>query len=294
MNITSAAFSRSNFPLTPPGTRMPGLQRARGGVVLGYAARDGATRLAELRQEGCLKARFPRPGTSGPAPWPEAVLLNSAGGIAGGDSTTVQFSVGPGARATLSTQAAERIYRALPEDAASRISGEVRVSPGAQAEWLPQETILFDGARLDRGLDVSLEGDAAFLGVETLVFGRAAMGEELSTVSLRDRITVRRGGASLLHDVIRIDGDASGLLFRAAIGAGARAVATCLFVAQDAARHLDAVRAAIGNIAGGASAWNSMLLARLAAVSMEALRAAVVRVLAALRDGRPLPRVWAT
>jgi urease accessory protein len=250
------------------------------------------TSLAELRQEGCLKARFPRPSA-----WPEAVLLNSAGGIAGGDSTHVAFSVGPDGRATLSTQAAERIYRALPDDPPSRIRGEVRVAPGAQAEWLPQETILFDGARLDRRLDVVLEGDAAFLGVETLVFGRAAMGEELRSVSVRDRITVSRDGARLLHESIRLDGDFSHLLSRAAIGAGTRAVAACLFAAHDAGRRIDAVRAtvaAIGAVTGGASAWNGMLLVRLAASSMQALRAALTRVLAVLREGRPLPRVWAT
>jgi urease accessory protein len=287
MNITSAAFSRSS------------LQRSSGGIVLGYTSQDGMTSLAELRQEGCLKARFPRPMA-----WPEAVLLNSAGGIAAGDSTSVSFSVGPGARATLSTQAAERIYRALPDDPPSRIRGEVRVAPGAQAEWLPQETILFDGARLDRRLDVTLTGDAAFLGVETLVFGRAAMGEELRSASVRDRIAVSRDGVRLLHESIRLDGDASHLLSRAAIGAGARAVATCLFVAHDAGRRIDAVRAAIGGTAamgqtragtwGGASAWNGMLLVRLATASMQSLRAAVTRVLAVLREGRPLPRVWAT
>jgi urease accessory protein len=265
------------------------LQRSWGGVVLGYTARDGITALAELRQEGCLKARFPRA-----LAWPEAVLLNTAGGIAGGDETAVQFSVGAGARATLSTQAAERIYRALPEDAASRIRGEVRVAHGARAEWLPQETILFDGARLDRRLDVALEADAAFLGIETLVFGRAAMGEEIRSASVRDRIAVTRDGAPLLHESIRLDGDASALLGRAAIGAGARAVATCLLVSPDAARRLDAVRAAIAGAVGGASAWNGMLLVRLAAASLQALRAVVTRVLAVLRDGRPLPRVWAT
>ncbi len=283
MNITSADFSRSRLQ------RSPMLQRSWGGVVLGYTARDGVTALAELRQEGCLKARFPRA-----LAWPEAVLLNSAGGIAGGDETAVQFSVGAGARATLSTQAAERIYRALPEDPASRMRGEVHVAAGAHAEWLPQETILFDGARLDRRLDVALEADAAFLGIEALVFGRAAMGEALRCVSVRDRIAVTRDGAPLLHESIRLDGDAASLLSRAAIGGGARAVATCLLVSPDAARLLAAVRAAIGDAPGGASAWNGMLLVRLAAASMEALRAAVTRVLAVLRDGRPLPRVWAT
>jgi len=249
--------------------------------------REQRTVLAQLRQEGCLKARFPH--SDG---WPEVVSLNTSGGIAGGDVLASAFAVGPGGRLTVATQAAERVYRALPDDAASRVRTTVAVGPGATAEWLPQETILFDRCALDRQLDVALAEGACFLGVEMLLFGRAAMGETVAQGRLRDTIRVVRDGALVLHDAIRLDGAIADTLARPAVAAGGRAVATLLAVADDAATLLDPLRAALAAFDAGASAWNGMLLARIVAEDGACLRAAVVAGLAVLRNGRKLPRVW--
>lgn len=279
-----------------PALAAPNHQRARGALRISFKRRGPVTALDGLRQDGCLKARFPRVG---PAAWPEAVLLNSAGGVAGGDMLAVDVTAGPGTAATVSTQAAERIYRALPGQV-SRIANRVEVVSHAALEWLPQETILFDRCALDRRLDVHLAQDAWFLGVESLVFGRAAMNEDVTAAQLLDRIAIRRAGRLLLHDAIRLDGPVATLLDRPACGNGARATATLLHVAPDAERCLDALRAALaGHEAGveagveaGASAWNGLLLARIVAPTGRALRAAVVSGLNILRGGRTLPRVW--
>jgi urease accessory protein len=159
-------------------------------------------------------------------------------------------------------------------------------------EWLPQETILFDGSALDRRLEVDLAEDAGFLGVETLVFGRAAMGERVRQGRLRDLIQVRRDGDLLLHDAIRIDGDIDATLQRAAVGAGAPVVATVVYVAPDAAEKLDLLRVALGSAEAGASAWNGMLVARILGGDGASVRATLVAVLDVLREARPLPRVW--
>jgi urease accessory protein len=156
--------------------------------------------------------------------------------------------------------------------------------------WLPQETILFDRCALDRRLHVELAADAWFLGVESLVFGRAAMGESVALASLRDVIQVRRAGRLLLHDAIRLDGAVAATLQRAAIADGARAVATLVHVAPDTDAALDTVRDALPN--GGASAWDGMLVVRVLAADGASLRTAVVAALHVLRAGRPLPRVW--
>jgi urease accessory protein len=243
--------------------------------------------LGDLRQEGCLKARFPRP-----VDWTETVLLNTSGGIAGGDRLTSRFEVGPGARASFAAQAAERYYRALPGDAPSRVRTSLSVAAGASAEWLPQETILFDGCAMDRALDVDVAPDGWFLGVESLVFGRRAMGEQVRTARVRDVIRVRRGGRLVLNDAIRLQGLISGRLEHPAVGNGARAVATLVHVAPEAGDRLEALREALGAFEAGASAWDGVLVGRIVASDGAALRAAVIAGLTALREGRPLPRVW--
>jgi urease accessory protein len=243
-----------------------------------------------LRQAGCLKVRFPRAIVPG---WFDATTLNTSGGVVGGDRLCTRFSVGVGARATIAAQAAERIYRALPASAPSVVRTRLEIAANGAAEWLPQETILFDRCSLERRLVVDVAAGAWFLGVEMLVFGRAAMGERVLSARLRDLIQLRRGGELLLHDAIRLDGEVDRALQRTAIGGGARAVATLVHVAPDAEARLDAVRAAGNAVAEfGVSAWNGMLVARILAEDGAAARRAVEAVLAVLRDGRPLPRVW--
>lgn len=265
------------------------LQRATGTLRLAVKRRGAETVLADLRQEGCLKARFPHPDG-----WFEAVTLNSSGGVAGGDALNAAFAVGPGACATFASQAAERFYRALSADPPARMRTRIEVADGAAAEWLPQEAILFDGAALDRRLEVDLAADAWFLGVESLVFGRTAMGERVAALRLADTIRVRHAGRLILHDAMRLAGDAAGVLARPAVARGAAAVATLIHVAPGAETRLDALRAAWADAEAetGASAWNGMLVGRVVAADGAALRAAVLAGIATLRAGRPLPRVW--
>lgn len=268
----------------------PGVhQRAQGTLRLSFKRRGDATVLDGLRQEGCLKARFPRTEHGA---WPGAIMLNSSGGVAGGDALDIAVTAGPGTRATVASQAAERFYRALPHTAPARVSTALRVASGAALEWLPQESILFDRCAVRRRLAVDLAGDAWFLGVEQLVFGRTAMGEAVRDASLRDRVELRRDGRLLLHDAIRFDGPVQSVLDRRATGGAARGIATLIHAAPDAEARLDALREALAEYDAGASAWDGLLIARIVAADGACLRAAVVAGLAALRAARPLPRVW--
>jgi len=266
-----------------------GHQRARGTLRLSFKRRGATTVLDGLRQEGCLKARFPRVEHGA---WTGAVTLNSSGGVAGGDILDATIAAGPGTQATVASQAAERFYRALPGTPPARVSTTLHVAPGAALEWLPQETILFNRCAVQRRLAVDLAGDAWFLGVEQWVFGRTAMGEAVHEASVRDLIQVRREGRMLLHDAIRFDGPVQSLLDRRATGGGARGVATLIHAAPDAEARLDALRQALAGHDAGASAWDGMLVARIAAPDGACLRAVVVAGLGVLRAGRPLPRVW--
>jgi len=263
-------------------------QRSHGDLRLTLKRRGPATVLDNLRQDGCLKLRFPRVD---PGEWPCAVTLNSAGGVAGGDTLATTIAAGPGTRATVASQAAERFYRALPGSVAS-VANTVTVGDDAALEWLPQETILFDQAALRRRLVVDLAPDASFLGVESLLFGRAAMGEAVQTALLDDLIEIRRDGRLLLHDRIRFDGPVASLLKRRAIGAGSSAASTLIHAAPNAATRLDALRDALAPFDAGATVIEGMLLARIVAENGACLRAAVVAGLNVLRDGQALPRVW--
>ncbi len=267
---------------------MPDHQRARGELRLALRRRGPLTVLEDLRQSGCLRARFPRP----PDPaFPEAVLLNVGGGIAPGDRLDTTIRLAANARATIAGQACERIYRAAPASPPALVRTTLHVAPGATLEWLPQDTILFDHAALDRRTDIAVAPDSRFLGIESLVFGRAASGEVLHRLTLRDTIRLHRDGRLILHDALRIDGDAATLRQRAT-AAGAGASATLLLAAPDAEAALGPLRAALHAFEAGASATDGLLLARILAPDAAALRAATTAALRVLRDGRTLPAVW--
>ncbi len=264
------------------------MQRARGEVVLSLRRRGEITALTDLRQEGCLKVRFPRAEDF------QAVLLNSSGGVAGGDHLDITVTLEARAAASVTTQAAERFYRARPDDTPASVHSRINLAAGTDLHWLPQEAILFDRCVVDRRLDVTMAEDATFVGVEALVFGRAAMGEIVARASIADTITVRRAGRLILHDATRLAGDVAAMLARPAIAKGAAAVATIVLASPLAASRLDALRAALATapVEAGASAWDGMVVARLLARDGARLRTGIVVALAALRQGRTLPRVW--
>ena len=244
--------------------------------------------LDRFRQEGCLKARLPRPEPDG---WTALVTINSAGGVAQGDVLQTTIDAGEGTRLTVASQAAERYYRS-PGGSPAVVRTTLSVAADAALEWLPQETILFDGCALDRRLEVALEPSACFLGVETLVFGRTLMGETVARAQLRDAIRISHAGSLLWHDAIRLEGAVQAVLDRAAVAAGSRAVATLVLAAPGSARLLEQLRSALAPFEAGASALEGLLVARIVAPDGACARAAIVAGLAVLRGGRALPRVW--
>ena len=250
-------------------------QRAEGSVLL----RTGPRGLVRMREAGSAKVRFPFGGN-------EAILINTSGGLAGGDRVDLDIGTEPGAHLTVTTQAAERVYRTLGP--AADVGVKLTVAPGAALHWLPQEMILFDGASLHRHIDVDLASDARFLAVETVVLGRMAMGEAVSHATLRDRWRVRRDGRLVFAEDLAFDGAPP--TTAAALG-GARAFATIVAVDHDLESLLDSARAVLGE-AGGASAWNGKLVARLAAKDSFELRNVLIPALSMLARGAALPKVW--
>lgn len=258
----------------------PKMQRVKGEarVSLGRAG------LRDLRQAGSAKAILPR--VDGDVP--EVVFLNTAGGVTSGDRLDYGLAVGAGARVTAGTQTAERAYRAT--QGPGRIETRIAVGAGAHLDWLPQELIAFEGAHLERDTAVDLAADATFLGVDTLVLGRAAHGETVTSARLRDLRTVRRNGVPIHQEHLSIGPDT--LADPGALG-GARALATLVLVAPDAADRLPDLRALPdgSGVRGAASAWDGRLVMRFAARDPAPLRRALMSAIVMVR-GVAMPRVW--
>jgi urease accessory protein len=246
---------------------------------------SGRSVLDGLRQSGATKALFPTG-----RPHLEAIVINSAGGITGGDRFRIDAAAGRGSRLTLTTQAAERAYRAQPGET-GRLTTRLTVAEGARLDWLPQELIVFQGASLERRLEVDLAPDARFLMVEPMIFGRRAMGERLTDARLSDRIDVRRDATPLYRDGLALSGDLIRRLARASTGGGCGAMASLLYVAPDAEGHLDAVRAALPASGGASLLAPDTLVLRLLARDGFELRRALLPVLDRLTENT-LPTSW--
>ncbi len=260
------------------------LQRSAGTAELAFRADGGTTRLERAWQSGCARLRLPRQHD---VPFP------TAGGLTGGDRLSAEVTVGAGAQAVVTGQAAEKIYRSAGGVAA--VDNRLLLGPGARLDWLPQETILFDGGALERRTTVDMAADARLTATELVIFGRQARGETVAQALLADAWRVRRDGRLLFAEATRLAGPVHDLLRRPATGAGAIALALVVHVAPDAEGRLQAVRDRLAEASGveaGASAFDGMVAIRLLARSGQALRAAVLDVLAPLRDGLPPPRPW--
>ena len=262
----------------------PALQRARGEGRLTATLRNGRTNVAGLYQDGCAKIRLPNTHHRGL----QAVLMNTAGGLTGGDHIRWRATDGAGTRLTLTTPACERIYRSLGADAV--VETRLVAEAGAHLDWLPQETILFEGARRDRRLEIDLAEGATLTAVEAVLLGREAMGETATTARLRDNWRIRRNGRLLHAEATQLRGDPR----ERAVGSlldGALAFATVLHVSPQAERRLEAVRELLP-ASGGASVAGERLTVRLLAASGLALRRSLSPIIALLADAGGVPRLW--
>ncbi|MBM1169390.1 urease accessory protein UreD [Microvirga arabica] len=263
-------------------------QRAVGRVSFAATALNGRTRPMRIEESGSMRIRLPKGEGAGL----DAVLVNTAGGIACGDRFSVEVESQADAFVTVATPAAEKVYRS--DGPVSNLTVKLTAGARGRLDWIPQETILFDEARLDRQLDANVAEDGRLTLLEAVVFGREARAERIVDGLFIDRWRISRGSRLIYADTLRLDGPIAELLQKPVVGNGARALATLIHVAPDAEDRLESVREQLPSRHGcdaAASAWNGLLAVRFCAVSIEALRAAICPFLLAFR-GEPLPRVW--
>ncbi|MES2198078.1 MAG: urease accessory protein UreD [Pseudomonadota bacterium] len=260
--------------------------RAQGSVTFDVHQVEGVTRRRQLHESGSLRVRFPSPEAEGLS----AMFVNTAGGIAGGDRFDIDIAVGEGTSLTVTTAAAEKVYRA--QGPAAEVNIALKAAAGAHLSWLPQETILFDRARVLRRIDIDLAEGASLLLCEIVVFGRSAMGERMLQGEFVDRWRLRRGGRLAFAETVRLDGDIGAKLTRPAVAKGGVAIGTALIVPGDEAL-VERIREAANSLSGevGISAWNGFAMARFCAQDAARLRADMMAVLGRASP-KALPRMW--
>jgi len=267
-------------------SRVFAANRAVGSVRFETILSGTTTRRGDVHEAGSLRVRFPSPEAEGLS----AVFVNTAGGIAGGDRFDIDIAVGAGSSLAVTTAAAEKVYRA--QGPAAEVNITLKAAAGAHLSWLPQETILFDRARVARRIDIDLAEGASLLLCEIVVFGRAAMGERMLHGEFLDRWRVRRGGRLVFAETVRLDGDIGEKLARPAVANGGVAIGTALIVPGDEAL-VERIREASETFGGevGISAWNGFAMARFCAQDAARLRADMMAVLGRA-SGVALPRLW--
>ena len=268
---------------------------ADGRAEIAFAADGGRTRLAHLYHHDPLRFLFP---TSPAGDCIQAALVTTSGGLVGGDRLSINIKTLTRAMAMVSPQAAEKVYRSAGADC--EIDVTLTAESASWLEWLPQETILFDNARLHRVTKINAVHDARVFAGEMLVFGRIGRGERLSRGYVRDAWEVRLDGKLVWADSLLLEDDIAATIAHPAGFDGATATATAVYVAADAAVQLAAARAALGEdaeVRTAATVVNGVLVARFLGRDAKALRTAFGRFWATFRNNvaelpAVLPRLW--
>jgi urease accessory protein len=268
---------------------------SQGAATVAFTRDGDATRLALLYQRDPLRVLFPEVPEG---EIPTAVLVTTSGGLVAGDRLNISVAVGDGAAAMAFGQAAEKVYRSIGPT--SRIDVELSVESGGWLEWLPQETILFEGARLRRVTRLDVVPGGRALAGEILVFGRIASGERFTQGLVRDAWEVRRDGRLEWGEALHLEHDIADIFADPAGFDGAVAYATAVYADDEPHRRLDLARSLLGDRDGlraGATVVNGTLVARWLGRDAADLRRAFGGFWAGFRAAAggkrdALPRLW--
>lgn len=270
-------------------TALPASQRAFGSASVAFKSVDSKTKLDRLYQTGCAKIRLPKSYDQ----FSEAVLINTSGGITGGDRIEWNITLGENTNGVITTQASERAYKAT--SGVAKVETRIDVAAGSTCHWLPQETILFDQSALSRSLEINLAEDAKLIALEAVMLGRAAMGESLENCLFKDRWRIRKSGKLIFADDIKLDGVIADIERSTALLNSNKCFATLIYVGNDDEEQLnELVRQLRENASSGQmafSAFGGKMIARFVAQDTYELRKTLIPVLKQLRAA-DVPKVW--
>ena len=270
---------------------VPDYLRAQGQIRAEFVANSGRTYMARHYEAGGFRLRVPKRDHDRGASGVEAVLINTGGGLVGGDQGHIEIDVAADARVTMTTQSAEKIYGS--QGPATRLDVAIRVGAQSIFEWIPQETILFRDAHFVRNLRIDMTGSTRLTMMESVVLGRKASNEAAISGILRDVWRIYRDKRLVFAENMALGPDLAGQLAHAATAKGGMSMATLLYIAPEAERRIEAVRTLLEQspCQAAASAWNGMLVVRFVSDEPTLLRATVAQCLGQMR-GRMLPKVW--
>ena len=275
--------------------QLPTMQRSFGAGRISVKNSEGQTKLDRLYQEGAARIRLPKVYIDNPHI--EAVLINTAGGMTGGDSYSWTAHAGENTALTLTTQACEKVYRASSDRA--EITTQLSAGRDATLNWLPQETILFEQSALSRNLDVRLAQGTTFLASESVILGREMMGETVASTQFHDRWRVWLDNQLVHAEDTKLDGDLKAFHHSPALLKDARAFASLLLIAAQAEQKLEPLRKLFQTqkiLASGASFVKidetGKLCARLVARDGAELRRTLIPALELLNNEAGMPKVW--
>lgn len=268
---------------------LPASQRAFGSASVAFKSRESKTRLDRLYQTGCAKIRLPKSYDA----FAEAVLINTSGGITGGDRIEWNVSLSENTNAVITTQASERAYKAT--SGVAKVEARIDVAAGSTCHWLPQETILFDQSALSRSLEINLAEGANLIALEAVMLGRAAMGESIENCLFKDRWRIRKNGKLIFADDIKLDGTIADIERSTALLNGNKCFATLIYVGNDDDDQLNKLVGQLRKKTSSGqmefSAFGGKMIARFAAQDTYELRKILIPVLKQLRAA-DVPKVW--
>lgn len=270
---------------------LPSHVRARGEIAFSVKCRDGKSVRDQVRESGSLRLRFPREAGEGL----HGVLVNTAGGMTGGDGFSIHADVCAQGQLTLTTSAAEKFYRS--DGDCAKIVVSLRSGAGAKLAWLPQESIVFDGARVRRTYDIDFLSGSRLLLFDATSFGRTAMGEQLCDLDVRDRWLIRRDGELIFADFTSLVGPAAELLPAMVVTDGAASIATLIYNGEDGEAvcvHWNGLLEEFEpDVTGGAGLVNGLCVARFIAADLSRLRQLLTAAIT-VPDEMAVPRSWMT
>ncbi|HJZ75039.1 MAG TPA: urease accessory protein UreD [Vicinamibacterales bacterium] len=252
------------------------LQRSVGSGRIVLKGSERGNQIVDVFQHAPVRVLFPRVGSGG---FHEAVLINTAGGVAGGDRLDIEVAALAHAAITVTSQAAERIYGALDQPA--RVSTTLTACATARLAWCPQETIVFDRARVRRETRIAVSTGAELLALEWIVLGRAAHGEAVAGGSVVDSWRVEQNGRLVWADTLRITDDVFPHIRRRALLADFTAFATLVYVGSDLKERLECLRDGAVSLGcrSAATIVGGLIVVRVAAADASTLRTGLRNIL---------------
>ena len=231
-------------------------QRAKGKLKISFMNSNDETSIHDLYQSGALKVLIPKSKSK----YAEAVLINTGGGIVGGDNLSIEVEAAKKTNTWITTQASEKVYKSSSEQ--SILNTKVTLEDNSTLFWCPKETILFHNSKLIRNLDFDIKTSSKLLIIENIVFGRLASGELNADCFFSDHWRIKRDEKLIFAENFLFEDKKT--MYRKTNLGNYRSLLNIMYLSKDSKNFLNKMRNIISSesIFGEASHWNDFISLR--------------------------------